>query len=158
MNNIEYSGSRDMKAKETSKVKKCAPSLWIIALVPLSFFGVIIGWILLGDVAANYWHRKDFDAAMWRSQEGKVDNHMWPPRLCMVDDLMESGKLDELRREEVINLLGTPHSKGFPGGAEDCDIHYHLGPERGFLRIDSEWLFIDFDEDDKVKRYWIYRD
>ncbi|MHC4084142.1 MAG: hypothetical protein ACYSU3_01515 [Planctomycetota bacterium] len=160
MNNIEYFGSKAMKAEGTSKVKKPAPSLWVIALVALvllSFFGVAIGRFLIGDVAAYYWHRKDFNAELWRSQEEKVDNNMWPPRLCMVDDLIESGTLEGLRREEVINLLGTPHPKGFPGGAENCDIHYHLGPERGYLRVASEWLFIDFGEDDKVKRYWIGR-
>lgn len=161
MNNIECFGSKAMKAEGTSKVKKPAPSLWVIALValvPLLYLGLIIGRVLLGDVVAYYWHRKDFNAELWRSQEGKVDMHRWPPCLCMVDDLMESGTLDGLTREEVINLLGTPHSKGFPGGAEDCKINYHLGPERGFLRIDSEWLIIDFDEDGKVKRYGIYRD
>jgi outer membrane protein assembly factor BamE (lipoprotein component of BamABCDE complex) len=76
----------------------------------------------------------------------------------MVDDLMSSGRLDGLSRDQVIALLGPPHLKDFPGEAWQCDIHYFLGPERGFFRIDSEWLFITFDKDEKVRRYWIYRD
>jgi hypothetical protein len=37
-------------------------------------------------------------------------------------------------------------------------MHYYLGPERGLFRIDSEWLFIDFDDQGVVERYSIYRD
>ena len=83
---------------------------------------------------------------------------MWPPRLCMVDDLMSSGKLDGLTSQQVVELLGPPHDKSFPFGCTQCDIHYYLGPERGFIRIDSEWLFITFGKDGKVTRYWLYRD
>ena len=83
---------------------------------------------------------------------------MWPPRLCMVDDLLSSGRLDGLTRKQVVDLLGPPADQNFPAGAQSCDIHYYLGPERGFIRIDSEWLFITFGDDGKVNRYWLYRD
>jgi hypothetical protein len=113
-------------------------------------------YFLFGDTISDFWHREKFDAKLWRASADI--NGEWPPRLCMVDNLMKKKILDGLTKEKVIELLGEPASKGFPFGAIDCDIHYYLGPERGFMRIDSEWLFITLDKDGKVNRYWIYRD
>ena len=119
---------------------------------------VLIGWMVLGASVENLVHRQKFDAELWRNQEKVEHDTMWPPRLCMVDNLIFSGKLDGLTSNQVVQLLGPPHDKSFPFGATNCDIHYYLGPERGFIRIDSEWLFITFGEDSKVNRYWLYRD
>ncbi len=51
-----------------------------------------------------------------------------------------------------------PGAEGLPFDASACDMHYYLGPERGFMRIDSEWLFIKLDSDGRVARQWLYRD
>jgi hypothetical protein len=120
---------------------------------------VLLGVFFFGDSVSDYQHRQSFNAELWRNQ-GQVEQEdiMWPPRLCMVDDLIASGTLDGLTQEEVVGLLGPPEDKSFPLGAVDCDLHYYLGPERGFIRIDSEWLFITFGEDGRVDRYWLYRD
>lgn len=106
----------------------------------------------------EWWHRRRFDAAEWRNQG--VSDHFtsWPPRLCMVDDLLASGRLLGMTEGQVVRLLGPPASKDFPFGASECDMHYYLGPERGFMRIDSEWLFIKLDSDGRVARQWLYRD
>ena len=119
---------------------------------------LLVGWLILEVPVSNYLHRQSFNAELWRTQESTDHDTMWPPRLCMVDDLMASGQLKSLTKAQVIQLLGSPHPKNFPGGAQSCDIHYYLGPERGFIRIDSEWLFLTFGEDGRVARYWIYRD
>ena len=119
---------------------------------------LLLGRLSLGDSLANLVHRQKFDAESWRNQEQIEHDHMWPPRLCMVDNLMSSGRLEGLTSGQVVELLGTPHEKSFPAGAKSCDIHYYLGPERGFMRIDSEWLFITFGDDGRVNRYWLYRD
>ncbi len=119
---------------------------------------LLIGWLLLGDSFANLVHRQKFDADTWQNQEEIRHDIMWPPRLCMVDHLMSSGELDGLNGDQVAQLLGPPHDKSFPFGAASCDIHYLLGPERGFIRIDSEWLFITFGDDGKVDHYWLYTD
>lgn len=119
---------------------------------------VLGGWLILGDVVSDFMHRKAFDPEPWRSQMMVEHDEMWPPRLCMVDSLFASKILDGLSSAQVIELLGPPEEKGVPFGAVDCDIHYYLGPERGLFRIDSEWLFITFNKDGKVGRYWIYRD
>ena len=74
----------------------------------------------------------------------------------MVGDLMSRGVLDGLTEAEVIELLGPPHEPGWPLGAVDCDLHYLLGSEFG--GIDDRWLFLSFDEEARVERYWIYTD
>ncbi|MCX7427606.1 MAG: hypothetical protein NTW96_18495 [Planctomycetia bacterium] len=119
---------------------------------------ILIGWLCFGPLVEDRIHRQKFNLETWRDQQQGEENAMWPPRLCMVDDLMSSGKLDGLTSSQVVELLGPPHDKSFPFGCTQCDIHYYLGPERGFFRIDSEWLFIALDKDGKVTRYWLYRD
>jgi hypothetical protein len=119
---------------------------------------VLVGWLICGDSVENLWHSRRFDAELWRSQPRIECNNLWPPRLCMVDDLIASGRLKGLTSNQVVELLGPSHDKSFPFGAVGCDVHYYLGPERGLFRIDSEWLFVKFGKDGKVERYWLYRD
>ena len=115
-------------------------------------------WFLFGDVVSDLAHRQKFDADAWRKDDRGMQDPLWPPRLCMVDDLMHGDRLIGLASNEVVDLLGPPHPKSFPAGAAHCDIHYFLGPERGFIRIDSEWLFLKLGPDGKVDRQWLYRD
>lgn len=119
---------------------------------------ILIAWMVLGPSVADLVHRQQFSAELWRSQENSQPETMWPPRLCMVDHLISSGRLDGLPRSEVVELLGPPQDNGFPGGLTPGDIYYYLGPERGFIRIDSEWLFVTFDENAKVSCYRVARD
>lgn len=124
-------------------------------ITPVAIF---IGLFLFSPVVDDHIHRQEFNSETWQNQEHINENTMWPPRLCMVDNLIASHKLDGLTDRQVVELLGPPHDKSFPFESKKCDIHYYLGPERGLFRIDSEWLFISFDEDGKVARYWLYRD
>lgn len=41
---------------------------------------------------------------------------------------------------------------------QEWHLIYHLGPERGVIRIDSEWLVIRFGTSDRVTEYRIVRD
>lgn len=132
--------------------------LFSYAFGTASSIAVLVVALALKPVAEDLYHRRDFDAALWRDETLVDHDVMWPPRLCMVDDLLASGRLIGLTREEVVELLGPPEEPGFPLGAVDCDVFYHLGPERGFLSIDSEWLFLALDQQGRVHRAWIYRD
>ncbi len=125
--------------------------------------GVMIHLWLAGAATLFVWtssasHRIDFDEELWRNPSQVEHEELWPPRLCMVDDLLASEQLEQLSRTQVIELLGEPASKDFPYGAVNCDIHYWLGPNRGLIRLDSEWLFITFDEHERVDRCWLYTD
>lgn len=123
-------------------------------LTPMVIF---IAWMVLGPSLADLAHRRQFNAELWRSQGNSQPDPMWPPRLCMVDHLVSGGRLDGLTRSEVVELLGPPHYGSHLGGVT-YDMNYYLGPERGFIRIDSEWLCIAFGENGKVSRSWIERD
>ncbi len=119
---------------------------------------LLVGFILLGSPIENYMNQEKFDENLWRMSEKDFKDFMWPPKLKMVDSLIESKILEGLSREEVIQLLGPPMSDQHPRNSDQNEIYYYLGPERGFIRIDSEWLSISFDEKGKVKKYWLWRD
>lgn len=116
---------------------------------------LLLSWVLLGSVLDSMLHNRDFDAQLWRAHEGVGHDPMWPPRLTMVDDLIGSGELDGLSRDQVVALLGPPELGETDEGNQYI---YWLGPERGYLRIDSEWIAIDFGDDGKVKGYELMRD
>lgn len=61
-----------------------------------------------------------------------------------------------MNKEEVFELLGEPTETAY--FKEPNNIVYYLGPERGFMSIDSEWLVIWLDEQDRVVEYKILRD
>lgn len=55
----------------------------------------------------------------------------------------------------MVALLGNgPPTKYFRGS----DMVYWLGPERGSMGIDAEWLVIRFDEKRRVSDYQLMRD
>jgi hypothetical protein len=118
----------------------------VIASVPLFAFV----WFIFGHEIENFLYQRKFDQLAWKSQDSTSDES-WPPRLCMVDDLLARGRLDGLAESQVLELLGPPDSK-------NIGLYYYLGPERGWIRIDSEGLVVEFGKDGKVSRSRIYRD
>jgi hypothetical protein len=116
---------------------------------------VLIGWMLFGDSIGNIIHSQKFNAELWRNHKTVEHNYKWPLRLTMVDNLIASGKLKSLSKKQVRDMLGSPKDHGY---FKEYDLVYWLGPERGFLRIDSEWLAISFDKDGKVNEYLLVRD
>ena len=122
----------------------CLAALVVTAVAALA----VVFWVI---------HPLPFDPTRWKDTEAADESALyWEPRSRMVDDLMASGKLDGLTEAEVLELLGPAHEPGWPLGAVDCDLHYLLGAELG--GIDDRWLFLTFDEDVRVERYWIYTD
>lgn len=77
------------------------------------------------------------------------------PRLEMADELIARSMLDDKTRAEVLSMLGEPNGDGY---FTDFDLVYRLGMERGFLSIDSEWLVVRFDREERVAEYRIVRD
>jgi hypothetical protein len=73
----------------------------------------------------------------------------------MVDSLIQSGQLDDKAEDEVLTLLGPPTDTKY---FSDWDAVYWLGPERGFLCLDSEWLVLRFDAEGRVSEYQLVRD
>jgi hypothetical protein len=93
---------------------------------------------------------RHFDPSLW-------GNPVTPAsvRLRMADDLVDSKKLIGLTRQEVVTRLGEPPKTEY---FKEFDLVYYLGPERGFISIDSEWLVLKFGPDGRVERAAIARD
>jgi hypothetical protein len=68
-------------------------------------------------------------------------------RGCMVDDLLEKHELRGMTRAEVVALIGEPEKSDlFP----EYDMVYWLGPERGLIGTDSEYLVMKLDKSRRV--------
>lgn len=63
-------------------------------------------------------------------------------RGCMVDDLLDRNELRGMTRADVIALIGAPDTSDY---FKEYDLVYWLGPERGLIGIDSEWLVMKLD-------------
>lgn len=113
----------------------------------------VIGSLLLGPGAEGYLRRQTFDSQRW-IQNDRSD-FMWPTRLTMVDDLLAHQPLTGISRDSVEALLGPPDSTPY---WKDWDLVYRLGPERGLIRLDSEWLVLRLDANGRVTEYSIVRD
>lgn len=77
----------------------------------------------------------------------------------MADYLIEKDILIDKSREEVLSLLGEPELENVQWSLDDYfGVIYHLGPERGWVSVDSEWLGIRFNANGQVTDYTLLRD
>lgn len=127
------------------------PMMFVTAALVLGSVIFFPAWFLCGHVIENALHRRSFNSTIWKREVLSTTHGDWPPRLCMVDDLLASGRLNGLMEPGVVALLGPPDRKR-------AGYSYYLGPERGFIRIDSETLLVEFGKDGKVSRSRIHRD
>ena len=97
--------------------------LWIV---------IVVSFVALLSAVAHARNRR-FDPAIWRATSAPN-----PARLEMVDDLLESRQLIGVRQSQVDDLLGKPEINR----SSSTEYVYYLGPERGFISIDDEWLVV----------------
>jgi hypothetical protein len=135
-------------------LKRLVLVLVIVAGIPALFYALATGYFVFAPSADDYSHRTEFDPAGWRDRSLDKDP-LWPTRLRMVDDLIAHKRLDGLTRRDVESLLGPADRTE---KWQHWHVVYHLGPERGVIRIDSEWLVIRFGPSDRVAEYRIVRD
>ena len=94
-----------------------------------------------------YWYvalsPTEFDRTIWLQGESGADY----PRLRMADGLLRSEVLLGKSEAEIESMLGPPTTTD---KFRDSGLVYWLGPIRGFIRIDSEWLTLNFDQAGKV--------
>jgi len=127
---------------------------------PVAFgVGIVAVWallftsVMLGPSVSNWRHQRAFESSAWKARAG--GEPMWPTRLSMIDDLLDRYPLVGLGKDSIESLLGPRDSTGY---FRDWDYVYWLGPERGLVRIDSEWLVLRFGVDGRVRERWIVRD
>lgn len=65
-------------------------------------------------------------------------------RTRIVDDLLADYKLVGMTEAQVEDLLGTDYNQHGYFEQENRFVYY-MGPERGLISIDSEWLVLDFE-------------
>src|SRR4051794_29263959 len=114
----------------------------------------VTGFLLLKPRAEAYLHATRFDPAAWKARS-MDEGAMWPTRLRMADDLVDRNLQNRVLRAQVEELLGPPDKTSY---FQNWDLVYQLGPERGFIRIDSEWLVFRVDSGARVVEYRIVRD
>lgn len=124
-----------------------AGTLLVIASPILNLFGVLVA-----SEIEERTHRVAFDSAVWKESLGRQDDAV---RLRMVDDLLRRHRLCGMREDELIALLGKPPKTDY---FSDYQLVYWLGPERGFISIDSEWLAVRIGPDQRVIDARIVRD
>lgn len=139
---------------EWHDVRTLFTGLLVVSVAMVSAPIVAVGGFLVYRVGGEYLSRTDFDASAWQKSALPADE---PPtgaaRLRMVDDLLDRHDLEGMTRSEVTALLGEPDdAENFILG---WDMAYYLGPERGLLPLDSEWLAIRLNEVQQVGAYRI---
>ncbi len=92
-----------------------------------------------------------FNSQQWQQVERSDDY----TRLRMIEPLMISGRIDGATRSEVVSLLGPPDDTDY---FRDWDFVYWLGPGRGLINLDSEWLVIRFGDSGVVSEYRVVSD
>lgn len=110
----------------------------------LALLLVVLAWVGLAS---------RFSAEAW--QENRRRPLTGPPRIDMIDDLLARHELVGLPRADVVALLGEPDETAY---FREYDLVYWLGPERGFMGIDSEWLVLRLDGEGRVTERRIVRD
>jgi hypothetical protein len=110
----------------------------------------ILAAVLLIVIFRIYYPGQAFDPIIWQNK-AQVEKGT---RLGMADRLVAQGTLLGKTRVEIVELLGEPPPTEY---FRNWDLVYWLGPERGFISIDSEWLVFRF-TDDHCCEYRIVRD
>lgn len=126
-------------------------SFLFAGLVVLAVIGAGV-WFFFGDMFRERLSRQRFDSASWKADAHSFTNAV---RIRMVDDLLRRHSFRGMTRDQVTAIVGEPDKTEY---FRDWDMVYWLGPERGFISIDSEWLVFRLDGQKKVSDYRIVRD
>lgn len=92
-----------------------------------------------------------FDRQAWLDDDQGAQG----ARLKMADRMIARRTLLGRTQAEVVAMLGEPKANGY---LADWDLAYRLGPERGFISIDSEWLALRLDDQQRIIEARIVRD
>jgi outer membrane protein assembly factor BamE (lipoprotein component of BamABCDE complex) len=129
-----------LKSKPEEKIRNLAKKILVLVLFAPAFY-------LLINMGINH-SKFEFTKEKWLSQNEN--------RIYLVDDMMHEFNLVGKSKTEVINFLGEPTDTEYFKTPDN--VVYYLGPERGPFSIDSEWLVIIFDKNNKVTKYKVTTD
>lgn len=119
------------------------------------------GWLTVGTITLtilcalaawrSWFPGTAFDPAVWHDEAHVKQG----ARLQMADRLIARQALLGRTRAKVVTMLGEPPETAY---FANWDLVYWLGPERGLMSIDSEWLVMRLGHDGKVVESRIVRD
>ena len=139
-------------------------TLVIVGLIlPVVIVAAGLGYMAAVPMISQWRHQIPFDSSVWKARSRDA-GMSWPTRLRMVNDLLERQKLTGRTKESLVELLGQPDSieelrNRYHGpDAQRWNMAYHLGPERGFMSIDDEWLVFQLDRSSTVARVGVITD
>ena len=90
-----------------------------------------------------------FDEAVWKAVPGRMLPPNSAPRGAMLDAVRDEVLRPGMTRAEVVERLGRPDFDESDGTASG--FVYCLGPtDRLVLDLDSKWLTLSFDEEDRL--------
>ncbi len=95
---------------------------------------------------------RSFDSELWQENMLPLGSNV---RLGMADRIVARHVLRGMTSSQVIDMLGKPPATDY---FSEWDLVYRLGPERGFLSIDSEWLVVKLDQNEIVADFKIVSD
>lgn len=110
-----------------------------------------VGWFFYGDTIQEHLRRRPFDSAAWKGEKTLTNDI----RIRMVDDSLRRHSFRGMTRDQVTGIIGEPDKTEH---FKNWDLVYWLGPERGFMSIDSEWLVFRLNGQKKVTEFRIVRD
>lgn len=120
---------------------------WVIGILTVPvLYGLFVVLVI-----SEYSHipSRNFTTQEWIAKEDK--------RVEIIDDLVKRKLIDGKSKAEVLTILGEPLKDCEYFRSSKYDMIYCLGPERGLISIDNEWLLIWF-EHGTVKKYDVWRD
>lgn len=98
-----------------------------LGMVAVLVIGCLSGVLVIRE-------RHSFSTEKWLSDPGN--------RTRIVDDLLADYALIGMTEPEVLELLGS-HDNDSGYFQQEGRLVYWMGPERGLMSIDSEWLILD---------------
>ncbi|MGB7160814.1 MAG: hypothetical protein WBD40_22305 [Tepidisphaeraceae bacterium] len=119
---------------------------WVrTALIVLGGIGVtaivfcVAGWLVISQMMSGpKVALLDFDSVKWQAASEPDATHN-SVRLRMADSFLDGQQPIGKSREQIVALLGEPDDTPY---FNEYDMVYYLGPERGPMGIDSEWLVL----------------
>jgi hypothetical protein len=128
--------------------------LWIGLIVVGVMIATVVGglgWGFYGEEIKERLNRKRFGQISWQAGQSRTN----VTRIQMVDDLLRRHSFNGMTRDQVTAIIGEPDQTEY---FKDWDMVYWLGPERGYMSVDSEWLVFRLDDQKKVVEHKIVRD
>ena len=138
---------------KTPRLRTVLFSVLLVAVAVQVLPVLLLGAPLVYRVGDEYVGRTSFTSSAWQDSARVFSQE--PVRIRMIDDLLERHDLGTMDREAVVSLLGEPDETPY---FRNWDMVYWLGPQRGLIRIDSEWLVLRLDERQQVVEHRIVTD